>query len=148
MIEITAEPLSQDRCIASVAGPTNGAIATFLGVTRNHSGDVSTNYLEYEAYDEMACDVIEAIAREACSLWDVGRIAVQHRTGRVEIGDASVVIAVSAPHRGTAFEACRYVIDQLKTRAPIWKKEFGPDGESWVEGPMLTTSQTPVSRAE
>jgi molybdopterin synthase catalytic subunit len=137
MIEITAAPLSVERCIAAVESPDCGGIDVFLGVVRDNSEGKSTDHLEYDAYPEMAEEVIRDIVSEAEARWLVGKIAVQHRTGELQIGEASVIIAVSAPHRAEAFEACRYVIDELKSRAPIWKKEFGETGEVWVGGPRV-----------
>lgn len=135
MIEITDKPLSLAQCVAAVEAPNCGAIVTFLGTVRDHSGDQSTDHLEYEAYPDMAEEVLRTIVDEAHERWRIGHIAVQHRVGRLEIGEASVVIAVSSPHRAEAFAACRYVIERLKQSVPIWKKEFGEDGESWVGGP-------------
>lgn len=125
-------PLSLDRCVAAVSGPGMGGIVTFTGAVRRHSRGVTVAHLEYEAYGAMAvremtrlCDEIEA------ELPGVA-LAVEHRTGRLEIGDLAVVIAAAAPHRAEAFTACRAMIDRLKDRVPIWKKEVGDDGETWV----------------
>jgi molybdopterin synthase catalytic subunit len=144
MIEISVDQLSVDRCLAAVESPDCGGVAVFLGVVRNNSEGMSTDHLEYEAYVEMAEQVIGDIVNEAAGQWPVGKIAVQHRTGELQIGEASVIVAVSAPHRAEAFDACRYVIDQLKIRAPIWKKEFGEAGEVWVGGPVSGGAVTPA----
>jgi MoaE-MoaD fusion protein len=131
-VELLPTPLSLDRCIAAVEGPGMGGITTFTGMVRRHSRGVVVDHLEYEAYGDMAvremtrlCDEIEAEIAGAC-------LAVEHRVGRLEIGDVAVVIAAAAPHRAEAFAACRAMIDRLKERVPIWKKEIGEDGAAWV----------------
>jgi molybdopterin synthase catalytic subunit len=141
--EIIDSPLSIDRCLRAVARNDCGGIALFLGVVRDNSDGKQTNYLEYEAFEEMALDVVERIVAQARSRWEIAEVAMQHRTGRLDIGDVSVVIAVSAPHRAAAFEACRFVIDELKEQVPIWKKEHGPQGEVWVDGPKIQTATDP-----
>ncbi|HZT97191.1 MAG TPA: molybdenum cofactor biosynthesis protein MoaE [Chloroflexota bacterium] len=137
LIEVIEEPLSLDRCVSEVEAPGCGAIVTFIGTVRDNSEGVATDHLEYEAYREMAEEMLRRMAGEARRDWDIGGIAVQHRVGRLEIGEASVVIAISAPHRAEAFAACRHIIERLKADAPIWKKEFGESGEVWVEGPSV-----------
>lgn len=129
-------PISAHPLRNIVAAPGGGAICTFEGTVRDHTGDAPTDHLEYEAHAQMAVRVFEKLAEAARARWPVIDIAIHHRVGRLEIGDVSVAIAVSSEHRGDAFDACRYLIDQLKASAPIWKKEFGPDGSSWVEGPV------------
>lgn len=131
-VMLTGEPLSLDRCIAAVRGPGMGGIVTFTGMVRRDSRGITVEKLEYEAYGTMAvremtrlCEDIEA---EIANV----RIAVEHRTGTLEIGELAVVIAAAAPHRAEAFTACRAMIDRLKDRVPIWKKEFGDDGSTWV----------------
>ena len=131
-VQLLGEPLSLDRCIAAVSGPGMGGIVTFTGMVRRHSRGVVVDHLEYEAYGSMAvremtrlCDEIEAEIAGT-------KLAVEHRTGRLEIGDIAVVIAAAAPHRAEAFTACRAMIDRLKDRVPIWKKEIGEDGAEWV----------------
>jgi molybdopterin synthase catalytic subunit len=117
-----------------VAGPGHGAICTFQGVVRDSNLGRSVDHLEYEAYEVMAVAAMEAIASTVRERWRGAEVALVHRLGRLEIGEASVVIAVAHPHRGEAFAACRYAIDALKTSVPIWKKEFWADGSSWIEG--------------
>ncbi len=134
LINITREPLDRDAIIAAVAHPEAGGIVTFEGVVRNHARGKRIRYLEYDAYPEMAEEQFARIAAEAEQRWGPLRIAIWHRIGRLEIGEASVIIVVAAPHRAQAFEACRYAIDTLKTTVPIWKKEVAEDGEEWVEG--------------
>jgi len=110
-----------------------GAVVTFTGTSRDHSeGRPGVHRLEYEAYDDPALARMDAIVAELRSRWPVlGRVALLHRTGVVELGDAAVVVAVSAPHRGEAFEAARFAIDELKRSVPIWKRESWAGGESW-----------------
>jgi molybdopterin converting factor subunit 1 len=133
-IHITREPLDREALIAAVAHPEAGGIVTFEGVVRNHARGKRIRYLEYDAYPEMAEEQMAKIAQEVLRRWGPARIAMSHRIGRLEIGEASVMIVVATPHRAQAFEACRYAIDTLKTTVPIWKKEVAEDGEEWVEG--------------
>jgi molybdopterin synthase catalytic subunit len=132
MIKIVRGPIDLDEVLDSVKSPKAGAIDVFMGTTRNHSDGREVLFLEYVAYEPMAVKLMEAIGAEARRRWAIDRFAIVHRVGRVEVGDASVVIAVSAAHRRQAFEACRYVIDALKRDIPIWKKEAFSDGEVWV----------------
>lgn len=129
---IRREPLSMDEVTRIVARPEAGAIATFLGVVRNMNDGRAVTLLEYEAYGTMAeaelARVIEEIEREMPEV----RVAATHRIGALQVGDAAVVCAASAPHRGEAFAACRLLIDRIKARLPIWKREHGPDGPYWV----------------
>lgn len=111
-----------------------GAVVTFIGAVRNNSDGKKVLYLEYEAYPEMAKKKLEEIAAEAKKKWPIEEIAVTHRLGRMEIGEISVVIAVSSGHRTAAFQACQYTIDRIKEIVPIWKKEFYEDGSAWIEG--------------
>ena len=133
MIAIVKEEIDIQKILQSVQVPEAGGIDIFIGTTRNHSNGKSVLSLEYEAYEPMALKMMNAIADEAKSRWTIHKIAMVHRIGRVEIGEASVVIAVSASHRGEAFEACRFAIDRLKAIVPIWKKEIFQEGEAWVE---------------
>jgi molybdopterin synthase catalytic subunit len=129
MIKIVRCPIDLDEVLDSVKSPEAGAIDVFIGTTRNHSDGRKVLSLECEAYEPMAVKLMEAIGAEARRRWGIDRFAIVHRVGRVEVGDPSVVIAVSAVHRREAFEACRYVIDALKRDIPIWKKEVFSDGE-------------------
>ncbi len=128
-----------DTAVLGVADPRDGAVCVFVGVVRNENQGRAVSHLEYEAYEEMALPVMEEIEGEARRRWPVTRVDLVHRLGRLEIGEASVAVAVTAPHRAAAFEACRYAIDTLKSRAPIWKKEFFTDGSRWVESAVPTT---------
>ncbi len=125
-------PLSLDAAVAEVASHEAGAIATFTGTVRRHSRGRDVESLEYEAYAEMAEDVLAEIAAELRGRYDLTDIAIHHRVGRLELGEASVVVAVSAPHRADALAACRDAIDALKDRVPVWKKEIYDGGEEWI----------------
>lgn len=134
LIQLTREPLRRDALIAAVSHPRVGGIVVFEGVVRDHARGKQIRYLEYDIYPEMAEQQIRVIVAEAQRRWGIEHVAVAHRFGRLEIGEASVIIVVASPHRAEAFEACRYIIDTLKTTVPIWKKEVATDGEEWVEG--------------
>jgi molybdopterin synthase catalytic subunit len=134
MFKIVEEPISMEELIRAVEDPGAGAIVTFLGVVRDNNLGRKVHYLEYDAYPEMAVPAMERIAEEIRRRWDVIHIAIIHRVGRLEIGEASVGIAVSAAHRAEAFAACHYAIDRLKETVPIWKKEVWEGGEYWIEG--------------
>jgi molybdopterin synthase catalytic subunit len=134
-VAVTASPLDLDSLIRWVSRDGgHGAIATFLGVVRDHNVNRIVTHLEYEAYEPMAVKALEQICREADSEWPGIRIAVHHRTGRLAIGEASIVIAAASAHRAAAFAACRYVIERVKQIVPIWKHEFFEGGEVWIEG--------------
>jgi MoaE-MoaD fusion protein len=111
----------------------DGAVCTFTGVVRNHAEGHAVTDMDYEAYPGMAEAEMERIARDAIARFGVTAVAAVHRLGHLGIGEASIVVSVSAPHRGAAFDACRYTMDTLKAEAPIWKKEHGPDGSEWVD---------------
>ena len=129
---LTDEPLSLDAAVAEVRRDDAGAIATFVGTVRNRSRDRDVVYLEYEAYEGMAEETMAELAAELTSRHDLAAVAIHHRVGRVEIGEASVVIAVSAAHRAPALAACREAIDTLKQTVPLWKKEVYEGGEEWI----------------
>lgn len=136
MFKITEDPIEPGALFADVVRAENGAVATFAGVVRNHSGDQQTDYLVYEAYPAMAEKKMAEIGDELQEQWGVANVAMIHRVGKLEIGEISVLIAVASPHRAEALAACQYAIDRLKQIVPIWKKEVGVGGESWVEGPQ------------
>jgi molybdopterin synthase catalytic subunit len=129
---LSAKPLSLDAIVDEVRSEQAGAIATFTGTTRVQSRGHTVLHLDYEAYEEMAEQVMAQIAADLKSRYDLCEIAIHHRTGRVDIGEASVVIAVSAPHRQDALSACKDAIDTLKEQVPLWKKEFYEGGEEWI----------------
>jgi molybdopterin synthase catalytic subunit len=127
--------IDSTRLVGEVARPDSGATVLFLGTVRDHSaGKTGVTHLEYEVYREQVEPKIAEIVTEATERWPLLAVAVEHRAGRVEVGEASVAVAVSSAHRADAFEAARYVIDELKQRAPIWKKEFWPGGAEWSQG--------------
>jgi molybdopterin synthase catalytic subunit len=116
------------------ASGSDGAVATFLGLVRNHNAGRSVRYLEYEAYEPLALRAFERIADEVAARWPNVRLALHHRVGRLAIGEASVAIAAASAHRADAFAACRYAIERVKQIAPIWKREFFDGGDVWIEG--------------
>ena len=132
MIYITENEIDTNSLIEYVQVDEAGGIDIFIGTVRNKTADKKVVRLEYEAYDKMALKEMESIAKEAVAKWKVIKYAVVHRKGILQIGDAAVVIAVATPHRQAAFEACKYIIDTIKERVPIWKKEIYEDGEVWV----------------
>ena len=130
---LSDKPLIEADVVARVAGDDTGGVVTFVGTVRNQARGQAIQYLEYEAYPEMAEREMEKIAQEATARWPGTRVAMAHRIGHLEIGDAAVIIAACAPHRGEAFEACRFCIDTLKKDVPIWKKEVAVNGAYWVD---------------
>jgi molybdopterin synthase catalytic subunit len=129
---LSDEPLSLDAAVDEVRSDAAGAIATFIGTTRVESRGRNVRHLDYEAYEGMAEQVMAEIAADLKQRYDILEIAIHHRTGRVDIGEASVVIAVSAKHRQDALAACRDAIDTLKQQVPLWKKESYEGGEEWI----------------
>ena len=129
---LSERPLSLEAAVDEVRSDEAGAIATFVGTTRRRSRDRDVLYLEYEAYEGMAEEVMEQLAGELKRRHDLSDVAIHHRIGRVDIGETSVVIAVSAPHRADALAACREAIDELKVSVPLWKKEVYEGGEEWI----------------
>lgn len=132
MLKVTGDPLSVEGAVSAVTKSTCGAVATFIGVVREFSRGRRVSYLEYEAYPEMAIAKMHQIEQEIRDKWEVEGIAIHHRVGRLEVGEASVVIVVAAPHRRQALDACAYAIERLKQIVPVWKKEVSPDGSTWV----------------
>ena len=131
-VALVREPIDTRALAAGMARGEDGAVVVFEGVVRNNSQGRPTLYLEYEAYEPMALAQMRRLAAELRSEFKLGRVAVVHRLGRLEIGETSVAIVVTAPHRGPAFEACRAMIDRLKKIVPIWKKEYFAGGAVWV----------------
>jgi molybdopterin synthase catalytic subunit len=130
---LSDRPLDEAEIVGRVAGRDTGGVVTFVGTVRDQARGHAIEFLEYEAYPEMAEREMAKIADEAALRWPGTRVAIAHRVGHLEIGDAAVVIAACAPHRAEAFEACRFAIDTLKVTVPIWKKEVAVDGEYWVD---------------
>lgn len=150
IIELTREPIDPNPLIRHVRAPEDGAIVTFDGFVRNQSHNRPTLYLDYEAYESMALGKMREIAVELHNKYRIHRVAIVHRLGRLEIGETSVFIAVSAAHRTAAFDACRFAIDTLKRTVPIWKKEYFEDGAVWADGelppaPVATPRAKPAS---
>jgi len=139
--ELTTEPIDVGSVARRVVLPECGAIVSLDGFTREWTKGRQTKYLIYEAYDGMAVSEMQRLGAEAHKRFDIAHIGIVHRTGRLEIGETSVVISVSAPHRKAAFEACEWAIRELKRTVPIWKKEVYEDGEAWVE-PQTNTDNT------
>ncbi len=134
LFEVTANQLDPDRVVEHVRRDDAGAVALFYGVVRDHNRDRKVMHLEYDAYPEMATKVMRQIAAEVKERFGVAEIAIQHRTGRLEIGETSLLVAVSSAHRNEAFEACHALVDRFKEVVPIWKKEVWEGGEEWIEG--------------
>lgn len=133
MVEITESPLDHAALTERVRHANAGAVCTFLGTVREMTGGRRTVHLDYEAYPEMAAKKLAELEAEARRRWPLIEVALAHRTGKLELGDVSVVVAVSCPHRGDSFEACRWLIDTLKEVVPIWKRERWADGrEEWI----------------
>lgn len=132
MFRLTRQPIQLQELIDFVGSPEAGAIATFIGTTRNNNEGRKVIALNYDAYDEMAEAELARLGAEAKKRWPIERIAIVHRVGPVQIGEASVAIAVSAGHRQPAFEACRFAIEEIKKTVPIWKKEVFEGGEVWI----------------
>ena len=130
--KLTEAPLSLDAAVGEVARDEAGAVATFLGTVRNRSRGRTVLYLEYEAYEGMAENMMAQLAAELADRHELSAIAIHHRVGRVEIGEPSVVVAVSSPHRADALTACKEAIDTLKETVPLWKKEVYEGGEEWI----------------
>lgn len=135
-ISLTHEPIDTMALARNTRMPGDGAVVTFDGCVRNQSHGRNTRYLEYEAYESMALAKMREIAEEMHERFAIDRVAMVHRLGRLEIGETSVFIAVSSPHRPAVFEACRFAIDTLKKTVPIWKKEYFEDGAVWADGEM------------
>ncbi|MCI0342372.1 MAG: molybdenum cofactor biosynthesis protein MoaE [Planctomycetales bacterium] len=133
MFRVVEAPIAVSELLAAVSRPGAGAVALFLGTVRDESAGRRVERILYEAHAPMARAVLERIGREIESRWPGARAAIVHRVGTLALGEASVAVAVSSPHRAEAFEACRHAIERVKADAPIWKKEYGPDGEEWVE---------------
>jgi molybdopterin synthase catalytic subunit len=147
---LVREPIDHAALVRCVRGNEDGAVVTFDGCVRNHSHGRATLYLEYEAYEAMALGKIREIGAQIHEKFPIHRVAIAHRLGRLEIGETSVFIAISSPHRPAAFEACRFAIDTLKRTVPIWKKEYFEGGAVWADGelpsaPAETRAAKPAS---
>ena len=134
MFEVTETPLEPEKLVSHVRKDETGAVVLFYGVVRNNNMGRRVDHLEYDAYPEMATQVMRDLAEEIRGRYPVTDIAIQHRTGRLEIGEASLLIAVSSPHRKEGFAAAAALVDRFKEVVPIWKKEVWEGGEEWIEG--------------
>ncbi|MDE2989101.1 MAG: molybdenum cofactor biosynthesis protein MoaE [Chloroflexota bacterium] len=143
--KITHDVLEPTALHTLVLSPQAGAVSLFMGVVRDNNLGRDVDYLEYDAYPAMATKVMRQIAGEIRERWDVLDIAMHHRIGRLEIGEASVAVAVASAHRGEGIEACHYGIDRLKAIVPIWKKEVWADGEEWIEGSLTAAAEVDAS---
>ncbi|MCH2694828.1 MAG: molybdopterin converting factor subunit 1 [Acidobacteriia bacterium] len=132
--QIVRKPIQVNKLTQQLGQGEDGAMVTFIGVVRNNTQGRSTMFLEYEGYEPMAIRKLSEIGTIIHRQWQIGHIGIVHRLGRLEIGEVSVAIVITSPHRKVAFEVCQYAIDTLKKIVPIWKKEFFEDGEIWVEG--------------
>jgi len=130
---LTREAIDAHEIAELILRPEDGALCVFEGVVRNNSKGKATRYLEYEAYETMALKTMEEIGEFVRNAWDIGCVAIIHRLGHMDIGETSVAVIITSPHRKASFDACEYAIDRLKKIVPIWKKEFFEDGEVWVE---------------
>lgn len=149
--ELTTEPIDITSVARRVVPPECGATVTLDGYARRFTRDRQscevreTEYLVYEAYDEMAIKEMEKLIAQAKEQFEIANVGIVHRTGRLEIGETSVVISVAAPHRKNAFAACEWLIRELKRTVPIWKKEVYSDGEQWIEGDAEAANAQPLS---
>jgi molybdopterin synthase catalytic subunit len=136
LVAVTPDPLDLQALLADIAAAADGdgAITSFTGLVRDHNQGRRVHYLEYEAYVPLAVRALERIVEEARAAWPGARVAVHHRIGRLDIGEASIIIAAASAHRGDAFAACRYTIERVKQIVPIWKHEHFDGGEVWLEG--------------
>jgi len=133
MIRVTKENFSVDDVIAGLKSRSTGGVVSFLGVVRGESKGKPVEHIEIEVYEEMAVYQLEVIRRQAIERFGVEEVAIVHRYGSLKASENILLVVVASPHRAEAFDACRYVIDEIKRRVPIWKKEVTPEGEWWVE---------------
>jgi molybdopterin synthase catalytic subunit/molybdopterin converting factor small subunit len=143
VISLVREPIDSASLVAAIKQGEDGAVVVFDGIVRNHTRGRRTLCLVYEAYEEMALRLMHALVEQAIATHGVRQVALMHRLGRLEVGETSVLIAVSSAHRAHAFEACRWLIDTLKKTVPIWKKEYFEDGAVWADGEPFPSSLLP-----
>jgi molybdopterin synthase catalytic subunit len=149
LIRVTADVLQPEEAIAAVQTPASGAVNVFLGVVRDNNLGRNVGHLEYEAYPAMAERVMRELAEEAKRRFGLEDCAVLHRTGRLEIGETSLLVAVASGHRAESFEAGHWLVNEIKKKVPVWKKEVWDDGEAWIEGPeSLGMQQAPAGMRE
>jgi molybdopterin synthase catalytic subunit len=134
LVELVSEKISVDRLLSQLEDHSTGAVVLFLGRVRDQAEGRKVTEMDYEAYPDMALKKMAEIENQVCERWPVRKIVMIHRTGRLQLGEISVAIAVASAHRKEAFEACHFAIDRLKETVPIWKKEYCKDAEHWVAG--------------
>ena len=134
MITITEKPIDVDKLLDYVSDQSSGASVLFTGTVRDHNKQDKVSKLHYETYQEMAVKILQEIENEVHAKWKINKFIAIHRTGTLKVGEVSVAVAVSSEHRKEAFEACKFGIDSIKEKAPIWKKEFSESGTEWLEG--------------
>jgi MoaE-MoaD fusion protein len=145
IVALTREHIDRDALVAALQQPSDGAVVVFDGIVRDNTRGRKTLYLDYEAYEEMALEQMQKLAREAGERFAIDRVGVVHRLGRLEIGESSIVIVVTSAHRAAAFDACRWLIDTLKRTVPVWKKEHFTDGAVWKDGEPFPAELQPGS---
>jgi molybdopterin converting factor subunit 1 len=145
IVALTRERIDRDALVAALQQPGDGAVVVFDGIVRDNTRGRKTLYLDYEAYEEMALEQMQKLAREAGERFAIDRVGVVHRLGRLEIGESSIVIVVTSAHRAAAFDACRWLIDTLKRTVPVWKKEHFADGAVWKDGEPFPAELLPGS---
>jgi molybdopterin synthase catalytic subunit len=145
IVALTREPIDRDALVAALQQPGDGAVVVFDGIVRDNTRGRKTLYLDYEAYEEMAVNQMQKLAREAGERFAIDRVGAVHRLGRLEIGESSIVIVVTSAHRAAAFDACRWLIDTLKRTVPVWKKEHFADGAVWKDGEPFPAELQPGS---
>jgi molybdopterin converting factor subunit 1 len=145
IVALTRERIDRDALVAALQQPGDGAVVVFDGIVRDNTRGRKTLYLDYEAYEEMALEQMQKLAREAGERFAIDRVGVVHRLGRLEIGESSIVIVVTSAHRAAAFDACRWLIDTLKRTVPVWKKEHFTDGAVWKDGEPFPAELQPGS---
>jgi len=145
IVALTRERIDRDTLVAALQQPSDGAVVVFDGIVRDNTRGRKTLYLDYEAYEEMALEQMQKLAREAGERFAIDRVGVVHRLGRLEIGESSIVIVVTSAHRAAAFDACRWLIDTLKRTVPVWKKEHFTDGAVWKDGEPFPAELQPGS---
>src|SRR6476661_7943792 len=139
---VTSDVLDSSGLQHSVSRSEAGAVILFSGIFRDNNLGRSVDYLVYDAYPPLAERMLREIAEDAKERWELTEVAIHHRTGRLEIGEASLLVAVSSPHRAEAFAACQHCVDRVKAVVPVWKKEVWEDGESWIEGTPVLPPET------
>jgi len=134
LITITEKPIDVDKLLDYVSDQSSGASVLFTGTVRDHNEQDKVSKLHYETYQEMAEKILQEIENEVHAKWKINKFIAIHRTGTLKVGEVSVAVAISSEHRKEAFEACKFAIDSIKEKAPIWKKEFSESGTEWLEG--------------